>query len=86
MHIMTTTTIHVFILFCTQAKYELGLLPELRPHVRRHIPGKVAAQDNSCEAALGWSCLVRFYTGTGLEEQFNVLILLYYCQMEVIGC
>ncbi len=40
---MTTTTIHlpVFHLSCTQAQYELDILPELRPHVRSHIPGKV---------------------------------------------
>ncbi len=41
-HIMTTATIWVFLLSCIQAKYELGILPKLRPHVRSHIPGKVA--------------------------------------------
>ncbi len=29
LRIMTTATIHVFVLSCTQAKYELGILLEL---------------------------------------------------------
>ncbi len=29
---MTTATVHVILLFCAQAKYELGILPQLRSH------------------------------------------------------
>ncbi len=35
---MSTATIHVVLLSCTHAKYELGILPTLRPHVRSLIP------------------------------------------------
>ncbi len=41
---MTTATIDLFRLSCAQAKNELGILPELRSHVRSHTPGKVAWQ------------------------------------------
>ncbi len=35
---------HAFRLSYAQAKYELSVLPELRSHVRSHIPGKVSCQ------------------------------------------
>ncbi len=38
---MATATIHVFHLSCTHAKYELGILPELRSYVTSPISGKV---------------------------------------------
>ncbi len=41
-HIMTTVTIRACLLSSTQAKYELGILLELRSRVRSLIPGKVA--------------------------------------------
>ncbi len=54
---MTKAIIHVFLLSCTHVMYELGIQPELRPHIRSHIPGK-ASIAHTCHNIMCCGCLI----------------------------
>ncbi len=80
---MTTATIDVFLLSCTQAKYELGILPVLRTHVRSHTPWKGIIAYTSFVIALGWPGQSDFKQEQ--DKRRKLMDLVYYITAKIIG-